>query len=103
MKPSPLPKILLAILAVLAVLSAFYCYSAIKNGRELRDLQTKVALINQRQGVLNALAMDLLEYSKKNAAINPLLESMGIIPGKTNPAAPATTGTVAPAVKPATK
>jgi hypothetical protein len=98
MNQSPLPKILLGILAVLAVLAAYFSYSALKNGSELRDFQVKLTLINQRLPVINALALDLVEYSKKNPGLDPLLEAYGIKPGKTNPSP-----IVAPSVKPPTK
>jgi hypothetical protein len=44
--------------------------------------------------MINALANDTVEYSKKNPDIDPILESVGLKPAKS---APATTG------KPATK
>jgi hypothetical protein len=43
---------------------------------------------------MTALANDTLEYSKKNPAIDPILESVGLKPAKSN---------VPAAVKPATK
>jgi hypothetical protein len=99
MKQSPLPKILLGVLALIAVLSAYYSYSALKNGSELREFQTKLTLINQRLPVINALAMDLIEYSKKNPGLDPLLEAYGIKQGK----APAPGMAPAPATVPAIK
>jgi hypothetical protein len=99
MKQSPLPKILLGVLAVIAAFTAYFTYLALRNGTELREFQTKLTLINQRLPVINALAMDLIEYSKKNPGLDPLLESYGFKPGKTSAPAPATL----PAVKPPTK
>jgi len=103
MKQSPLPKILLGVLAVIAVLSAFYSYSALKNGSELRQFQTKLTLINQRLPVINALAMDLIEYSKKNPGLDPLLETYGIKQGKTPVPGVSPVPAPVPAIKPPTK
>jgi len=103
MKQSPLPKILLGVLAVIAVLSAFYSYTALRNGSELRQFQTKLTLINQRLPVINALAMDLIEYSKKNPGLDPLLETYGIKQGKTPVPGAAPAPTPVPAIKPPTK
>jgi len=83
---------------VLAVLAAYFSYSALKNGTELRDFQVKLTLINQRVPVINALAVDLIEYSKRKPGLDPLLEAYGIKPGKGG-AVP----TTAPTNKPATK
>lgn len=94
MTQSPLPKLLLAVLAVLAVLTAFWSYSTARNSDELREYQRKLNAINQGNMFLSSLAGDLAEYSKKNPAIDPLLVDLGIKPGKSN-AAP-----VAPATKP---
>jgi hypothetical protein len=101
MKQSLLPKILLGVLALTAALSVFYSYSALRNGQELRQFQTKITLINQRLPFINALAVDLVEYSKKNPGLDPILESYGIKPGKTS--APTAAPSTVPALKPPTK
>jgi len=46
-------------------------------------------MINNNRATINALANDVMEYSKKNQAIDPILESVGLKPGKSN--LPATT------------
>jgi hypothetical protein len=77
MNKSPLPTILLAVLAVSAVTSVVLCWNYISNTRQLRLLNTTAAQINNNRALLNALATDAVEYSKKNPAIDPLLESIG--------------------------
>ena len=37
--------------------------------------------------MINALANDAVEYSKNHPAIDPILESVGLKPGKSAPAA----------------
>jgi hypothetical protein len=103
MNQSPLPKILLGVLALIAALTAFYSFHALNNGSELREFQTKLSLINQRLPIVNAVAVDLLEYSKKNPAIDPLLEAYGIKQGKGPIPGAAPAPTTVPNIKPPTK
>jgi hypothetical protein len=64
------------------------------NQRSLRTLQGQAFFMNNQKALFNALISDTLEYSKQNAAIDPLLESIGAKQSKNPPAA---------TVKPATK
>jgi len=93
MKNSPLTTLLLAALALSALASVILCWGYISNARELRYLRAQTDAINNRQIGMNSLATDLVEYSKKNPAIKPLLESVNI---KTDTSASSTN-------KPATK
>lgn len=73
--------ILTAILAVSVLASIGLTVSWFSSTREVRRLQqmyASVQAINNSRAVLNALANDALEYSKRNPAINPILESAGI-------------------------
>lgn len=78
MNKSPLANILLVVLALSAlatvVLSAMYISAA----RELRQLQTQAASMQNNRSIVAAVANEALEYSKKNPAINPILEGAGI-------------------------
>ena len=87
MKNSPLTTILLGVLTLSALASVLLCWLYISNTRQLRTLQTQAAMINNNRTIINALVADTLEYSKTHPAINPVLESVGINTGKTNPAA----------------
>ena len=89
MNKSPLPTILLAVLAVSALASVVLCWQYITNTRQLRQLNTSAAQINNNRAIINALATDAMEYSKRNPSIDPLLESIGAKPAKagTAPAA----------------
>ena len=86
MKNSPLTTILLAGLAISALASVILCWGYISNARELRALQTQTSLINSRQAAMNALASDVVEYSKKNPAVDPILEFVNL-KQKSTPAA----------------
>ncbi len=94
MKNNSLTTILLGVLTVSTLLSVGFCWRYVASTRELRTLQTQASMINNNRTMINSLASDAVEYSKKNPAIDPILESVGLKPGKSAPAA---------AAKPATK
>ncbi len=84
MKNSPLTTVLLLLILASALASLFYCWSLINKSRELRNLQAEVNRINYRGAAIQALANDAYEYSKKNPAIEPILESAGFKKAATN-------------------
>jgi hypothetical protein len=88
MKNSPLTTVLLGLLTVSALASVVLCWLYISSTRQVRALQTQVNIINNNRTVMTALANDAIEYSKRNPAIDPILESIGLKAGKTP--APAT-------------
>ena len=89
-------SVLLA-LVTLSVLSALVlCWLSISNMREARALQGQAAAIQNNRMFIANLANETVEYSKTHPAIEPILEGVGLKPGRT--AAPA-----ASAVKPATR
>ena len=87
MKNNPLTTVLLGVLTVSTLLSVGFCWRYISNTRELRSLQTQANLINNNRTMITALANDTVEYSKKNPAIDPILESVNLKPGKSAPTA----------------
>ncbi len=87
MKSNPLTSILLGVLALSAVASVVCCYFFVSDTREKGSLNGVIMNFRIREPALNALVGDCLEYSKKNPAIDPLLESIGAKP-KSTPAAP---------------
>ena len=88
MKNNPLTTVLLGVLTVSALLSVGFCWRYVSSTRELRTLQTQANMINNNRTMINSLANDTVEYSKKspNPAIDQILESVGLKPGKTAPA-----------------
>ncbi len=95
MKNTPLTTVLLGVLTLSALASVVLCWLYISNTRELRTLQSQAAWINNNRALINALASDTVEYSKTHPAIEPLLESLGLKPGKAGSA----TSTNKPAAK----
>jgi hypothetical protein len=94
MKNSLSTTVLLGLLVISALLSIGLFWGLISKERELRDLQTTAARINNNRALIAALANEAVEYSKKNPTIDPILEAAGVKPAK------ATSGSAA---KPATK
>ena len=90
MKNSPLAGILLGVLTISALASLVMCWLHIKASRELRMWQTQVGMVQNNRNVVSGLVAEALEYSKKNQAINPILESFG--KPKTNANVPAPAG-----------
>jgi hypothetical protein len=87
MKNNPLTTALLGVLTLSALLSVGFCWRYVSSTRELRALQTQANMINNNRTMINALANDTVEYSKKspNPAIDQILESVGLKPGKSAP------------------
>jgi type II secretory pathway component GspD/PulD (secretin) len=77
MNKSPLTYILTGALVLSALVSLVTCYLSIQYSREFRSLQYQVMTINFKRAALNALANDVMEYSKTHPAIDPILESVG--------------------------
>jgi len=71
--------------AIASLVVLLFCY--VPADRELRALQGQAFMMNNRRMGLTALINDAAEYSKKNAAILPILETVGVNPPKTAPAA----------------
>ena len=87
MKKSPLTTILLGVLTLSALASVVLCWLYISNTRELRTIQAQAAQINSNRALINSLVNDTMEYSKTHQAIEPLLESFRLKPGKSATAA----------------
>ena len=95
MKSDPLTGTLVGVLAVSVLLSGYYFYSYVNKTREIRQSQIMLMNINARRQAMNALVMDVMEYSKTHPAIDSLLEASNLKP-KPGATAPA------PVTKPAT-
>ena len=80
MKNSPLTTVLLLILVVSALASVTLCWLYMSNVRQSRALQSDAVKMQNNQALVMQLAKDAVEYSKKNPAIDPLLESFNIKP-----------------------
>ena len=83
MKNKSFTALLVGLLFVSAVAAAVQVLRLSFATRDLRRLQPRIIEINANLNLAQALLNDTLEYSKRNPAINPLLEAMNF---KTNAA-----------------
>lgn len=54
--------------------------------REARSLQMQIATFQNKQAIMNNLIAETMQYSQRNPAIDPILESIGAKPAKAAPA-----------------
>jgi YD repeat-containing protein len=85
MKSNGTTTILNWALAVVVVALAIFAVQYYFKTREVRSLQTMMATYQNRQAILNNLIAECLEYSKRNPAIDPILEA-NHLKGQTAPA-----------------
>lgn len=74
---------------VIVVLTAVFAFQWFNRTREMRSLQTKVVEFQNRQAMLQNLVNECLEYSKRNPAIDPILEANNVKPKATPTMKPA--------------
>lgn len=84
-----LPAVLISLLLVSAVTAAVFTVMFIQSNRDLRRLQAQAATIQNNRMVALAMANDCLEYSKRNPAIDPILQTIGLKPKPQATASPA--------------
>ena len=92
MKNSPLATALIVIVGFFTVMIVFLSVVFELHMKRFQKLQPQVVNVQNYQNIVNALANEALEYSKRNPAIDPILEPVGVKPGKTTPSAPAKQG-----------
>lgn len=78
MNKSPLTTILTGALALSALTSLVLCYLHIQYTSEVRALQAPATQAVMKQNLLTPLLNDIVEYSKKNPAILPVLDAAGV-------------------------
>ena len=67
-------------LAVAVVALAIFAVQYFFKTREVRNLQSKIVEYQNKQQFLNNLIAECVEYSKRNPAIDPILEANNIKP-----------------------
>jgi hypothetical protein len=87
----------LGVFLVCALYTAWLSVRTYFSGRELQQVQYQYMRLEQTHEALQSLASEALEFSKKNPAMNPILQRFDIKPkgGGTN----APTATQKPAAK----
>ena len=80
MNKSPLTTILTGVLTLSALVSLVLCYLFIQYTSEARALQLPANQAVMKQNLLTPLINDVVEYSKKNPTVLPILDAAGIKP-----------------------
>ena len=76
MNRDPLSLVLAVGLLVSAVATAGLCYWYLQCTRMHRQAQEQVALINRNRALLQSLATETMDYSKRNPAIQSVLRDL---------------------------
>jgi len=84
MKSNASNLILTVLLAISLLMSVIFCLQYTFQTRELRRISGQINQINMHRNWVQSLAADCVQYSDKNPDINPILQSVGLKPGKTN-------------------
>lgn len=87
MKSNPFTTALTWLLGTSVILSVIFSIQYLFRTRELRSLQSQVAQYQVTQQHVNQLLADLVEYSKHDTNIEPILQTVGL---KRTPATPST-------------
>ena len=72
--------VLTGLLLVSATVSAVSAVFYVRSTAELRTLQMQAAAIDNNRNLARALANDAVEYSRRNPALTPVLQSFGLNP-----------------------
>lgn len=78
MNRDPVTTALAVILLLSVTATAGLCYWFLQCTRQNQIVQTEWAIYNRNRTVLQALASETVEYSKRNPAILPVMEGFGI-------------------------
>lgn len=78
MRNNALTQLLVGLVALSVLASSGLAFYYVRSVRALNQLQLQTAVINRNRSLINALAADAVEYSKRNPAMDPLLQSVGM-------------------------
>jgi len=79
-KSNPVGVLLGSVFILLALGTSYLTFTYVQSLKKLQGLQAEVLVVNRNQTLLQNLAAESLEYSKRNPAIDPILQGMGIKP-----------------------
>jgi hypothetical protein len=90
---NPLSVLLVSLLFLSALTSCWFSIWWFWGARELQALEFQYQAMNQTSTAVQSLANDAIEYSRRNPAIDPLLQQFDL---KARPSSPAPTAPPAP-------
>ncbi|MHB8521505.1 MAG: hypothetical protein ACYDH9_12210 [Limisphaerales bacterium] len=80
MAKSPVMTVLIVLLMLNAAATAAFSCAYVLSMRELQRVRGEMEFVNRNRTLFQALANEAIEYSKRNPAIDPILQSVGINP-----------------------
>ncbi|HEX7858951.1 MAG TPA: hypothetical protein VF773_01350 [Verrucomicrobiae bacterium] len=80
MNRDPVTSALAAGLVISVMLTAALCYAYLHVAQNNRLLQSEVARLNAQRNLMQPLAMESLEFSRKHPSIIPVLRELGVRP-----------------------
>jgi hypothetical protein len=86
MNQNMLTNFLVGILALAILATAAMALWQVRSVQKLNTLQFQTVQINRNRAAINGLATEAIEYSKRNPAMVPLLQSVGLKPKQATPA-----------------
>jgi hypothetical protein len=87
MRNGALTTLLVGLLVLSVLATAGLALYYVRSVRTLNVLQLQTTVINRNRSLVNSLAGEALEYSRRNPSIDPVLQSVGIKPRGNAPAA----------------
>lgn len=72
------PSLLLGAVLIGALATAGLAVYYVRNVKKLQRLQIQAAVINQNRAIMRDLTTEAMEYSKRNPAMERVLDSVGI-------------------------
>jgi hypothetical protein len=78
MNKSPATTFLLVVLVISSLASVLFCGLYIRSAMRLRDVQRAMANVQAYRAAFASLLNETVEYSKRNPAVDPILEGAGL-------------------------
>ena len=73
MKKNPIAALLVSLLFISALMTAFLATRYFFTVRSLKKMQMQVNSVQQSRSVIHKLALEAVEYSKRDPSIDPIL------------------------------
>ncbi len=80
MRNEALTKLLVGLVALSVLATSGFAFLYVRSVQKMNHLQLQAALVNRNRALVNSFAAEVVEYSRRDPAIDPLLQSLGIKP-----------------------
>ena len=79
-RTNALTNLLVGLVTLSLLATAGLAFYYVRSVQYLNRLQFQTAMINRNRSLINSLVSESVEYSRRNPAIDPVLQSVGIKP-----------------------